>query len=811
MSTVPAFPPDFADPRVDPRAAAQAAPQEGTASDPPEAVQIALRELLLSHEMEDEVPRRYEVREILKRRLFFRGEQFWWWNADQGMWMPPTQVPLGDMNDFEQPAFQHVTNIVQATLLGLSSVLSQNNVNSNFSPQKASDPKDVMFAKNATKVVDLIHRNNDWQNLVDQLAYFMGTDGFVGSYSRYVSDGEKFGHDLRDVLSESEVSLGGPFVHCEACGYLNDGSVEGEATCPECGGPLADVPPQIAKVPQVIGSIDLPRGQEVVSFVSALQLKRTMWADEQSEFMYLDWITDLHKAKAMQTYPNKADKIATAAGGESDGGTVNTYERIARRLLYLGSGRHTGVMLKDLGTFRRAWLRPAAFWGIPGHNAAEKIPCMRCQLLKLFPEGVHVVFFNDVFCEARNESMDEKWETMHTMPGEGQLRETLISSIMPVQEQLNDAINLLFEICMYGVPEGFGSEKLLDFEARSKQVASAGNMTPVNTDGQDIRASLMFTPPVEPSAGMMKYIDMLLNQIPQMLSGYFPALFGGDTGGNDTAAGISIQRNQAMGRIGRAWRRMQVFLANTDGKAVRCFAKNRTEDVEVAKQTQSGDYDSDLIKLEDVQGNVTAFPEVEAQYPTLQSDIRALMLNLYNGAPGNPLTLQTLSTPENLEYIFRTLGAADIEIPGEQQRKKTYKTIEQLVREQPQEIPPQAPTPEQPQGVPPQIIPSVKPDPDVDDLKVAADTAKTWLISDAGIEAAETNPAGYANVKAYKRACDQLGKMQQLQQLVASQALQGEGPLADAGGGEHIQSPPARGIPPPQKSQAQGATSGSPI
>src|SRR6266581_8761282 len=176
------FPPDFANPN---QQAPKPAPQ---GNDPSEEIQNQLRSLLLEMEMADEVPRRYEIREILKRRLFFRGEQYWFFNADQGMWMPPTQVPLGDLNDFEQPAFQHVTNIIQATLLGLSSVLSQNNVNSSFSPQKASDPKDVQTAKNASKVTELIHRNNDWPNLIDQQAYFMGTDGFLGSYSRYVSD-----------------------------------------------------------------------------------------------------------------------------------------------------------------------------------------------------------------------------------------------------------------------------------------------------------------------------------------------------------------------------------------------------------------------------------------------------------------------------------------------------------------------------------------------------------------------------------------------------------------------------------------------
>src|SRR5262249_44607622 len=159
---------------------------------------------------------------------------------------------------------------------------------------------------------------------------------------------------------------------------------------------------------------------------------------------------------------------------------------------------------------------------------------------------------NDVCCETANESMDKRWETMHTMQGEGQLRETLISAILPVQEQLNDCVNLLFETCMYGVPEGFADTDLLDMEARSAQGAQVGNITPTKQGlgpNMDIRSKLMFTPAVEPSQAMMKFIDMLMGYIRQLLSGDFPALSGGDTGSNDTASGIAIQRNQAMGRI----------------------------------------------------------------------------------------------------------------------------------------------------------------------------------------------------------------------------------------------------------------------
>jgi hypothetical protein len=767
---------------------------QADSSNIPEELQIALWSLLTDDlERQDEVPRRYEIREILKRRLFFRGEQYWWWDNDAGIWNPPNVLPIGvGLNDYERPAFQHVTNIFQAYCLSLCSVLSQNNVASKFWPRKASDPGAVQTAKNASKVVDFIHRNNDVSNLNDQATYYMCTDGFMGSYTRYVSDGERFGNDPLDVIALQDVPVGNPQVTCPSCGYSAEGTTEMQPTCPDCGEPLQDQPPATTQVPYVAGTVNVPRGQEVITVVPALQLKRTMWADDQKDFLYLDWITDLHKSKAMATYPDKAEKIDSGAG-DTDGGTASTYERIARRLLYLGTGRHTGMVLKDLGTFRRAWIRPTAFYGIAGHSDTEQVPCKRCQLLKIFPQGAAVVFFNDVFCEAKNESMDERWETMHTMPGEGQLRETLVSAIVPVCEQLNDCINLLFEICMYGVPEGFAAQKLIDFEARSKQDATAGNITPtVLDDNQDIRSKLLFTPAVEPSMAMMKYIDMLLNIIPQFLTGAFPALFGGDTGSNDTASGIQIQRNQSLGRIGRAWRRLQIFWANTDGKAVTCFAKNRTEDLEVPRESQSGGFESDTIRLTDMQGEVTAYPEVDAQYPTLQSDIRALYLSFMNSA--NPLFMAVAQDPVNMETVFRGIGLSDLQVPGEEQRVKTFKDIEQMQNEQPQQgqpIPAQNGMPEQPGP----MIPSVEPDPDVDNLKVAGDTAKTWLVSEAGQDAKINNPAWYMNVKLYAKACDQFAKVALLKQAIASQGLAGQGPAADLGGAEDVQPPQPANAP----------------
>ena len=788
-------------------AALPTTPQADTASqpsidpkNPPKELQIALWRLLMDLEEQDEIPRRYEIRDILQRRLFFRDEQYWWYDQDTFTWMPPNVAPAGqDLNDFEQPAFQHVTNIFQSTLLSLCSVLSQNNTTSKFFPKKASDPASVQTAKKAAKVIDFIHRNNDFQNLVDQVTYFMGTDGFLGSYTRYVTDGEQFGHDQHDVYAAAEVPVGPAQVNCPTCGFGAEGSTDMMPTCAECGDPLVDIPAPTATVPQYAGTLNMPRGQEVISIIPALQLKRTMWADEQKDFLYLDWITDLHKSKAIAAYPDKEQEIGSG-GGENDGGSANSYERIARRLLYLGTGRHTGMILKDLGTFRRAWIRPASFYGIPGHDPNESTPCTRCQLLQLYSNGAALVFFNDTFCEARNEGMDEKWETMHALPGEGQLRPTLMSAMIPIQKQLNDCINLLFEICMFGVPEGFADTDLLDMEARNSQVATSGNITPTQNalGNNDIRAKLMFTPATEPSQGMMRYIEMLLNEITQSISGNFPALAGGDTGSNDTASGISIQRNQALGRIGRAWRRMQLFFANTDAKSIKCFAQNRQEDVEIPNQKESGEFDSDIVRLADMQGEVTAYPEIDAQYPTLQADVRALVQQLYMNDAANPISLQLFQDPDNLEYALSEMGINDIQVPGEQQRIKTYKTIDSLTAPgaEPQQVPAQPPSPQNPQGAPPQLIPSVEPDPDIDDLKVVAATATKWLISDTGMDTLQNNPAGYANVKAYLKAATQLQKQKELQTQMAAMAMAGEGPAADLGSAEKMQ--PPEGAPHPQ-------------
>jgi hypothetical protein len=202
--------------------------------------------------------------------------------------------------------------------------------------------------------------------------------------------------------------------------------------------------------------------------------------------------------------------------------------------------------------------------------------------------------------------------------------------------------------------------------------------------------------------------------------------------------------------------------------AVRCFAKNRNTDVEKAVFGQGEDWESEWIRVDEMKGSLVAYPEVDAQYPVLQAQVRALITHLMGADP----TFQQLqaASPEILSETYRKLGLSEIadNLPGEAQRIKTHQDIQQLLKEQPQ-MQPVA------EGVQPMAMPSLVPDVEVEDLAIVEDVCRKWLISAEGRGAQKDNPAGYANVRAYLMFAKQaqaLKKMEQAQGLLKVQESQ---------------------------------------
>jgi hypothetical protein len=440
-----------------------------------------------------------------------------------------------------------------------------------------------------------------------------------------------------------------------------------------------------------------------------------------------------------------------------------------------------GDLNQNLVTFKRTWLRPRAFEMIEERNKRER-------LLELFPDGAYVAFAGDIYCESRNESMDDHWRVMVGLPGEGQNRQAIGSSLIPIQEQVNDLTNIEFESYEFGIPPIYVDSEAIDLEALRLQTTLPGSHVPVQPrPGQSVAQAVFAPPPAVVSPQMQQYRTELFGRVAQFLTGAFPALFGGELG--KTAAEYAMAREQALGRIGLIWKQLQYFFADVDLASVEVFRKNRTRDVEVPVFGEGKEFTSDWIHLADLKGNMVAFPEVDADYPVLESQQRALLLRLLD----NPQMLGLwLGSPDNQETFHRLLGLTDFIMPGEGSRIKQYREIEQLLREEPSQGEAlhhtvQGEGQPGPDGQPaqPVLLPSIVPDEFADNHAVELEVCRAWMNSEAGQAAKIENPAGFANVRAHAMAHEQLMKMKTLQQAMAAKAAAvglGPAPLGQPGG-----------------------------
>ena len=464
---------------VTPRGNAGQNPSGGNNEQLPERLQVALRRLVQQYSVESESTRRQEVRRIKQAHQFWRGLQYLWWNERDQNWHVPFEQKLADGSSLEDlPRYEFATNIYQAFGLSLVSVRSQDVPRVRFFPSSAQAEEDVAAAKAATEVAQLVERNNRVGNLIVEEAFSPWTDGKVGAYVRFVVDGQWFGFHPETEIGAREVRVGEDVYVCPDCGTeqkrgldgdglgeggnrrevlrrsapLDDGQnrvgdetqnsetggatdgagVQDSATvnCDLCGALLTEEDFVAAvTVPAAETRMRVPNGQEVVTMVGGLELKTPPWANEMHEYPYLQWNMEVHQARLRAAYPHAAEKIGApvASGGQE-------YERLARLGQSQGGPLTEGGDINiNLITFQRTWLRPWAFFALDDK-------ALRDELLELFPDGAQIAFAGDVYCESRNENMDDHWRVLHALPGDGSSgRPALGDSLISVQERFQYA------------------------------------------------------------------------------------------------------------------------------------------------------------------------------------------------------------------------------------------------------------------------------------------------------------------------------------------------------------------------------------
>jgi hypothetical protein len=775
----------------------------------------ALRELVRQYRQEGIVARRSEIRRIRQARLFWQGLQYAWWNPNDMNWHLPYENRSSDDRQLEEmPRYQFVTNFYQGFGLSFIAVLSQDVPSVRFYPQSAQSLDDIGAARAASDVADLIERNNEVENLLSTIGYFLWTDGKLGAYVRYVADGQRFGFHEEQLLAALEIPLGEDKYICPGCGKetvaavfrprgLDDDaaqpspesaqpahqnsppSEEGgysdaplQATkCPGCGAELSDAHLRKAErvtVPRVVGTRRVPNGQEVISIAGGLELNTPVWANEMHEYPYLQWQAEVHRAKLKAAYPNAANKIEAAPSQGPD----DVYARVSRLSVEQGlPSIHPGDALMNLITFDRTWLRPWAFYSIEDE-------AVRNELLLMFPDGCYCGFAGDVYCESRSESMDDHWRVLHALPGDGQNRPSVGDSLVQVQERYNVLSNMQAETYEYGIPPIYADPQVLDFDALANQTAEPAAHFPARArPGQPLAAGFFQPAPAQVPPDMIRHQQDLIGPVAQFLTGLFPAIFGGNMEDVKTASGYALARDQAMGRLGLVWRRTKQFYADVLLLAVDCFRNNRPADAEIPLLGPDGVLDARMIRAADLKGNICVHPEADETFPRLKSQQRAVLQQLFS--LNDPLIQEALAEPANIGYIKNVLGLTELVIPGEDSRNKQLREIQQLLASAPIVLPkhpvaavfrprgldddvtqssPESARPAH-QNSPPSeeggysnapgallVLPSVPVDQLLDDHAVEFEECKRWANSEAGQSAKMTNPAGFANVRAHTEA-----------------------------------------------------------
>lgn len=706
--------------------------QENTWDDPlaqEDELQKAFLSLYLECSSEDRYPRLIEVKDVKQAENYWAGRQYWYWSDRDETWKPAPGVgvsPTGDLDVDEMPRFEFVTNIYQATGLTEIGAVAGAPPRIRFFPDDAENPADIDTAEGRSKLTKLINRWNPPQLRLQEEMYHCWTGGFILLRTRFLADGEKLGFDKVTTMNMHDSPVDST-IACPHCGWSAPAAeAMPPVPCPHCGAMLTeDNISEEDSIPTPVDGedADVPRGRQVIEIFGALNVKRPQHTSKQSEWHYCSIEREVHYSilRAAAATEEIADKIKPGMSF----GPEDAFERNAR----LSVAENTKMMTQSgskqstLATAADIWFRPAAYWMMK-----DKI--LRAKAKELFPRGVHLLYAGNTFMKSEAQSMDDCLVATHAMPGRGQHRPAVGSSIISVQDRLNTFSNISAETYEYGIPITYRSSDTFSAEANDDQRAAPGLEVEVALQqGADIRQKIYQVRADSASPDMQKHMMDLFGPITEYLSGAFPALSGAGDGAPDTLGQQSMQRDQAMGRMGVFYVNLKQAEADIMTLSCRDFEHNSEGIVKIPVLGESGDFENESTDITALEGEASAYPEGDENFPELWNQQRATMMQIMD----TPYGVQLQKDMGNAQLIGKLTGIPDLKIPGLEDWQFQLREIADLTR-----------TPDDDQALS-GIAPAVDVEP-YQNQPVHVECCKWWLNSVRGQKTKRENPAGFQAV-----------------------------------------------------------------
>ena len=593
----------------------------------------AILELVTKASKRDYPARLVEVVWAWEAALFYRGFQFLVPRQGGGWIIPGESTGYGPSMQMDLALLP--TNIYSSYAQIIISSLTRAVPGVRWEPQDADNDAQVTATEAADKFTKVIARNNDLVMVQTDACRYFWCDGRALYYTRFVLDGQRFGleedDEEDDIVPENEPS---PEQVDQVVESLEE--QEGEAEGQEEKSP----------------SKRTPRGQEVRTAHGKLEIKLTpMMANCLDEVDVLQYETEVSISRAKGMVPHLADEIKAGANGI----TESEIAKLARQNVKLGmqSTYITSDSIADDCTIQRNWLRPSELMGIKDKTARD-------SLIKKCPDGLYAMYAGETLCYARNESMDDCWALGNAYSGDGQNRNAMGTSLMPLQKRLNNWLDLMNDLFIRCIPKKWMHNKAFDVQAIRQQTNIPGDIGSFKPQPGQTADQLVFVEPIiSVPQSLPDFIKSYSGELAELVSGGYPALAGGETGSNDTARGIAIQRDQALGRIGPTWHVIQNMEATAMRQAVRWGAKCR--DKSINERVPGGD--AVRLEVNDLKANILCFPQADENFPETYTQKQQRLMGLLDGSAKNPALQEVFFNAANLVFLKRMVALDELYIP----------------------------------------------------------------------------------------------------------------------------------------------------
>jgi hypothetical protein len=650
---------------------------------------VVMKELRTKAEKRDYPARLIEVIQAWEAALFYRGFQFLIPQRGGGWIIPGESTGYGPTMQMDLALLP--TNIYSARAQMIIAALTRTVPNVRFGPQNSNRDADITAADSADKFVKVIKRNNDLIMVQNDAARYCWTDGRFMYWSRFERNGEKYGWEEEDepddIIPETEPQA--EMDHIEKQAMASE-TPEGEGSRGSVAeGELGSNPDEMETETPAEGEAHgeseiegeeekptplvnrTPLGQEVRTCHGKLEVKVVpMMANDQCDMdaIVLSYEVDLGRARAM--FPWCADKIR----GGDQGVAEAEIARLARQNVKLGmqSTYVTSDSFADDVTITRVWMRPAYFMHAPEDE--------RDGLIELFPNGCLQVWAGDVFCYARNESMDDSCAVGQAYAGDGQNRNAMGTSTLPVQKRLNNWLDLMNDLFVRAVPKKWMDSKAFNIDALRQQTNIPGDIAGFKQQGNRPVSELIFVEPqVTLPAPLTDFINKYAGDLAELLSGAYPALAGGDTGSADSGVAIATQRDSALGRLSPTWHAIKNCEAKSMKQLVTWGAKCRNKSIR--EKIPGGE----TIELEiaDLKGNIMCYAESDENFPETYTQKQNKVTQIFTESVKNPQLAEELYNPDNLELLRSVTGLRELYLEPVESRNKQLGEIELLTKSKP--------------------------------------------------------------------------------------------------------------------------------